>query len=80
MERVPFAAWQAALRNVLPRDRECTPLVLGSCLDPQRGEPANASGMHFDTACLRGALAGNRVAVGPSPCDRTAFAARSQDG
>ena len=62
---VPFAAWQAALRDILPTHREFTPLVLASSLDPERTARTNIQGMHFDTSRLRDALAPTGLACPP---------------
>jgi thioester reductase-like protein len=64
---VPYAAWHSALRGKLLAHREFTPLVLGGSFDPERAK-TNISGMHFDTARLRGAL--TRAGITCPPMDQ----------
>lgn len=65
VELTPFAAWQTALRGVLAAHREFTPLALGGAFDPERSASINITGMHFDAARLRSALAPAGVACPP---------------
>jgi myxalamid-type nonribosomal peptide synthetase MxaA len=66
VELVPFAAWQKALRGVLPAHREFTALAMGASADPAKSkEQNNIFAMQFDATQLRAALEGTGVACPP---------------
>lgn len=66
VELVPFAAWQKALRGVLPAHREFTALAMGASADPAKSkEQNNIFAMQFDATQLRAALEGTCVACPP---------------